>query len=235
MNMKSLRRRRAVAAILVCLSVICTVEADDMETAIRASCPGYMAWAQQHANAEKSRTRSFGDGTDAALKAELIKMAAEDQQARPLDLMQTLGHPDPIAFNHMLVVDRRHLRSLHEIIAVGGIPTPQRVGREGIDAFWLLVQHADETALQEQVLKEFAAGNSGVAQDEIAMLTDRVRGREGRPALYGGGLHLSGKEWVPDPIEDEAHVNERRAAMDLAPLSDYLCVMRVLYKVHPAQ
>ncbi len=67
------------------------------------------------------------------------------------------------------------------------------------------------------------------------MLTDRVRVREGRPALYGGGLHLSGKEWVSDPIEDEAHDDERRAAMGLAPLADYVCLMRVMYKVGPAK
>lgn len=51
------------------------------------------------------------------------------------------------------------------------------------------------------------------------MLEDRVRIKEGKPQLYGS--QLSGNPLCFDPIEDEAHVDERRRSIGLEPLADY--------------
>ena len=48
---------------------------------------------------------------------------------------------------------------------------------------------------------------------------DARRVRSGLPPLYGSLLDDSLK---PSPIEDEAHVDQRRKAMGLEPLADYL-------------
>jgi hypothetical protein len=101
-------------------------------------------------------------------------------------------------------------------------------------AFWLLVQHADsDVALQEQVLKAFEAVDSGIASEDIAMLTDRVRVAQGRPQLYGSQFKMSAGAAEPFPIEDEAHVDERRMAVGLPPMADYACEIRVMHGIAP--
>lgn len=173
-------------------------------------------------------------GTDAVLKAQLHNMVAEDQQARQAWIAGGMNHPDPIVFNHFQVVDLRNVQALHQILDAGGVPTPDRVGRQAMNDLWLLVQHADtDVPLQERVLRALSAEGSGVARGDIAMLTDRIRGHHGLPELYATGFHRSGTQMVPNPIEDEAHVDERRAKMDMPPIADYACVLRLAYKVPP--
>jgi hypothetical protein len=236
MNVGLPASRQIAAAIMVCLLLTAAVQAQDPDVAAAAACPGFAAWARLHESTEKFIAESIVTGTDAMLKAQLHNMVAEDQQARQAWIAGGMSRPDPIVVNHVEVVDQRNLQALRQILEAGGVPTPARVGRQGMHDLWLLVQHADtDVPLQERVLQALATGDSGVQRGDIALLTDRVRGHEGRPQLYGSQFHLSAKDMVPDPIEDEAHVDERRAAMDLAPLADYACMLRVIYKVAPAK
>jgi hypothetical protein len=204
-------------------------QAQDEQT-VKDACPGWTAWAQEEEGRRRMASQSQpGEASDVASRTRLLKMVSEDQQARTAVTKGGWGS-NPIAVNHLLVVDRRNLAVLHEVIAAGGIPTLRRVGRDGMSAFWLLVQHADDDlALQEQVLQALTS-ESGVSPGDIAMLTDRVRVHQGRPQVYGSQFKLSSQELVPDPIEDEAHVDERRKSVRLAPMADYACVMRVRYK-----
>jgi hypothetical protein len=223
-------------SLIFCLLLTPAVQAEDLDAATAAVCPGLAAWVHQHRTAAKSIAQPADTGTDAALTAQLHNMAAEDQQARQAWITAGMSHPDPIVFNHVQVVDLRNVQALHHMIDAGGIPTQRRVGRDGLHDFWLLVQHADtDVPLQEQVLKAFSRDDSGVPRADLALLTDRVRDHQGRPQLYGTQFHFSGNEMAPAPIEDEAHVDERRAAMDLPPLADYACGLRVVYKFAPAK
>lgn len=62
-----------------------------------------------------------------------------------------------------------------------------------------------------------------------ALLLDRVLVAEGKRQVYGTQAKLKGKEFVPDPIEDEANVDKRRAEVGLPPLSEYLRVLKQVY------
>jgi hypothetical protein len=62
-----------------------------------------------------------------------------------------------------------------------------------------------------------------VVASNVAYLTDRVRLSQGLPQIYGTQWGFDNK---PQPIEDEAGVNARRAAVDLEPLEDYAAQMR---------
>jgi hypothetical protein len=78
--------------------------------------------------------------------------------------------------------------------------------------------------LQRRVLALLAAAVAAgeATPRQLAYLTDRVRMHEGRQQLYGTQMFGSGDgELVPWPIEDEEHVEERRAAAGLEPLVDY--------------
>jgi len=200
---------------------------------VSKACPAFAAWEQQQAAADKAAEQPGSAGTDWRLRTQLLGMAVEDQDARE-GAFKSAGHQDPRALDQVAAVDARNLSALQEIIAVGGIPSVQSVGRRGVSALWLLVQHADaDVALQAQVLQALS-GDRGIPQDQIAVLTDRVRIRQGRPQLYGTQFQKSAGTLAPDPIEDEAHVDERRRRMGLPPLADYTCAMRATYRLAPA-
>lgn len=57
----------------------------------------------------------------------------------------------------------------------------------------------------------------------LAYLTDRVRMNDGREQLYDTQVSdvIEGAA-IPWPIENERDVDDRRAAMGLEPLADYL-------------
>ena len=215
-----------------CVFAASAARADDV-TAVAAACPGFAAWEQQQAAADLAVEQSGSVGTDWRLRAQLLGMAVEDQDAREAAFASP-GHQDTGALDRVAAVDARNLSALQEIIAVGGIPSAQSVGRRGVSALWVLVQHADADAqLQQQVLKALT-GDPGIAQDQIAALTDRLRIHQGQPQRYGTQFRTSGDTLVPDSIEDEAHVDGRRRQMGLPPLADYTCALRATYKLAPA-
>jgi hypothetical protein len=56
----------------------------------------------------------------------------------------------------------------------------------------------------------------------VALLTDRIEVKAGRPQVYGSQLSFKDGRWVLDPIGDSAHVDERRRKMGLPALAEYL-------------
>ena len=74
-----------------------------------------------------------------------------------------------------------------------------------------------------------------IRDQNYALLYDRVSVYQGRPQRYGtqgGMLVIDGvKHHGAQPIEDVAHVDERRAAIGLGPLAEYLRLLRQMYGV----
>ncbi len=50
----------------------------------------------------------------------------------------------------------------------------------------------------------------------LAYLEDRVLTAQGKPQLYGTQFQGEGKTFGPQPIEDEEHLDERRACVGLS-------------------
>jgi hypothetical protein len=65
--------------------------------------------------------------------------------------------------------------------------------------------------------------------DDLAYLTDRVLVGEGKPQRYGTQTKIIDGEVKPDPMEDEAHVDQRRAALRMMPMAKYLVLVRKMY------
>src|ERR1700733_6209762 len=180
--------------------------------ALKVSCPGYIDFlnkTQEREEEEKKSEPPPPTGTDEALTARLIQMAAEDQRVRRavIDAGGFADRKSAPQQARVMTVDQSNLKALREIIAGNGIPTRQQVGRAGMIAIWTLIQHADtDSSLQEMALDAFAKADSGLPREQIALLTDRVRIHQGKLQLFGTQFQ-GGK---PSPIEDEAHVDERR-------------------------
>jgi len=156
------------------------------------------------------------------LRDELLSMVEEDQAARRA--AGQAGFKDAAANERMRAIDVRNTARMKEIIAQVGWPTKTLVGERAAQGAWLLVQHADlDLAFQKECLglleKAVAAGEA--SGRNLAYLTDRVRVAEGKPQYYGTQFHMVEGKLVPRPIEDEANVDARRAAVGLGTMADY--------------
>lgn len=120
-------------------------------------------------------------------------------------------------------VDSSNTVRIEEIIQQYGYPGQKLVGRSSAGVAFFVIQHAD-LEIQEKYLPvlEKAADEGEVRWSLVAMLVDRVRMRQGKEQLYGSQVTRdSTGQSMFHPIEDEAHVNERRAKVGLGPLEDY--------------
>lgn len=108
----------------------------------------------------------------------------------------------------------------------------------GVDrAAWLLVQHADlNTALQADVLArlERLAPEGGTNAGNFAYLWDRVAVSEERPQRFGTQMQcVDGRHQPTGGIEDEAHVEERRAALRMQTYAGYQAMMTERFPCPP--
>jgi hypothetical protein len=162
-----------------------------------------------------------------ALAAELIAMAEEDQRVRTELLAEGVlfdGYQPRMAEVH-----HRNAIRLAAIMTEIGWPGRSVVGREAADAAWLALQHAigDPAVMRRglELVRPLPPGE--VDPIQVAMLEDRVRTHSGLPQIYGTQFDWDERgEMRPRPIEDEAHVDARRASIGLPPLAEKLREIR---------
>src|SRR5262249_29700038 len=179
-----------------------------------------------------------------ALQAELLRMEAEDQKYRgqmqaEIIKMSSSGTTEQSKELKAILkkqneIDRKNLVRLEEIIKQHGWPGRSLVGEDGSMACFLILQHSDLSSQK----RYFPLVKDGVTKGEVRaadapMLEDRILMAEGRKQIYGSAVHSgpeTGGKLVLHPIEDEEHVDERRAAVGLMPLADYLKEFGLDYK-----
>jgi hypothetical protein len=144
------------------------------------------------------------------LSTELLNRSQKDQDMRNKAIEQGMSYWDSS-------VDEQNTAYLEALVETSGWPTISAVGPEASQAAWLLVQHADRRPdFQARCLELMKALPEGdVSPRNIAYLEDRVRVAKGAPQLYGTQFYKEGDQFRPRPIEDEATLEERRAAMGL--------------------
>jgi hypothetical protein len=158
------------------------------------------------------------------LRAALLAMEAEDQDHRRLALDASGGDVEP-AWSGVREIDRRNTARMREVITEHGWPGRSLVSNDGAHAAWLLVQHADHDRTFQRdclvLLADAAAAGEASAVDD-AYLMDRVAVAEGRPQAYGTQLRHDGDRYVPEPIDDPDHVDQRRAELGSPTLDEYV-------------
>jgi hypothetical protein len=160
---------------------------------------------------------------DPKLQHELLERLKADQAVREAMVKAGPGRHPEIA-ERMSAVDRENTARLKTIVAAHGWPGRSLVGESAANAAFLLVQHADlDLPFQEKCLPllEAAVKKGDATGQELAYLTDRVLLAQGRPQRYGTQFAPQNGKLVPRPIEDAAHVDERRRAIGLFPLDEY--------------
>jgi hypothetical protein len=168
------------------------------------------------------------------LRRELLERVAKDQAIRQELISKGVDKPDPEVLDRMASIDAENAKRVAEIVDQFGWPGPELVGRDGSQAAFLLVQHAD-LGLQKKMLPlvETAWEGGALPGQSYALLLDRVRVGEGKPQVYGTQAkpfeEWKGREPVLQPIEDEANVDNRRADVGLPPLAEYRETLKQMY------
>ena len=125
-------------------------------------------------------------------------------------------------------VDSANTAWLKTYVARNGWPTKAQVGKEAVDAAFLIVQHAtQDTAFMRTMLPSITESyhRGDISGGAVATLIDRIEVKAGRPQIYGTQLSLQNGRWILDPIGDSSHVDERRKKMGLSTLAEYLRVV----------
>jgi hypothetical protein len=186
------------------------------------------------------------------LRAELLRRVKADQDVRfkITDWMRKFGNAESPGVEALqarmspaqkaeyksladtaLRIDKENTERLAAIVERYGWPTSTLVGRDGANAAWLLVQHADENRkFQRKCLDLMTqAPRDEVSQKDVAYLTDRVLLAEGKKQLYGTQFRMEDGKCKPKSLEDEANVDKRRAEVGLPPLAEYLKQSEAFY------
>ncbi len=157
---------------------------------------------------------------DRKLFQELERMVEEDRRV----------HAESGEISILNEMHQSHADRLKAIIAEHGWPGHALVGHEGNTYAWRIAQHATcDLEFQRWVLmliKDAVARRDAPMAHE-AQLEDLIRITEGRPQLYGTQLEIDADGLMsPLPIEDAAHVNDRRRAAGLGRLEKRVRVVR---------
>jgi hypothetical protein len=167
-------------------------------------------------------------GSNAPLREELRAMAKLDQEARNRWLKDQKSESLQA---EVTALDEKHVARLREIVKEHGWPGRALVGDNGMSDAWLVAQHGGKEMLHEMLPLMKAAVDKGDLEGSLyATSFDRVRVQDGQPQLYGSQFDTSGDKCQPKPIEDPEHVDERRKAVGLGPLSEYTAQLCAIYK-----
>jgi hypothetical protein len=206
-----------------------------------------MVWCLAVALAAAGEAPAVGPSAP-ELRDELIRRVKQDQEARtaitkwikehgmvagPTGADMSDEHKQAFqkVAGRVQEIDAENTKWLKRVVREHGWPTYSLVGEDGGGAAWLLVQHADADVkfqrrcldLMQELPKE------EVSLTNIALLTDRVLLAEGKKQLYGTQFATTDGKLVPRPIEDEEHVDERRASVGLPPMSEYRQQLEQVY------
>lgn len=227
-----------LALLIVFVLIAVPAHADENDAQIAQRCPGVAAWKKAHPElSEKNQVKrvAVGKPTQPQLRRQLLDMFKADKEARTAWIdagMKTDDGSDPTA-RKVMAVDARNLKKLKSVIERQGFPGPAQVGVDGVDAAFILVQHADRDPIfQMKVLPQLEVMRKQglVSGQQLALLTDRTLRAQGKPQRYGTQFVGNDKtsEMRLQPVEDMASLDERRAGMGMPPLVDYACILSVV-------
>jgi hypothetical protein len=189
------------------------------------------AWQVELERRHDELVRVNGPGTDAALRAQLLTMGMQDQEARgilngaPMDKSKYTQAAD------LDGVDAALTSQLKEVVAKHGWPTIALVGIKASNAALLILIHTRDHEWQRSLLGqlETLADTGKIDGSAVATLIDKELVSEGRLQRYGtqfkevnGGMAMIG-------AEDPAGLDARRARVGLPPMDAYKGMLEGMY------
>jgi hypothetical protein len=176
---------------------------------------------------------AFSQSTDPDLRSELLAMRERDQDAR--NACPT-GNADEQLNCYAKIseeVDKPHTQRLNEIVRKHGVPDSKLVGADGMEAYYLLLQHSSDLKLKEKSLKgmEKAFKAKELSPADYANFTDRLRVNLGKLQVYGANFDLKDGKLVMSPTRDIKNLDKRRKGIGLPPIAEYMKMLEEMYKI----
>ena len=121
--------------------------------------------------------------------------------------------------------DSLNLEKLLRLWDKNGWISKKQVGETAIYQ-WVIIQHADLSVQKKYFpLLKKAKEVGDIKAGSLALTIDRIRDEEGKKQIYGSQIariKWQGKYFnIISPLEDPAHVDERRKEMGLEPIASY--------------
>lgn len=172
-----------------------------------------------------------------SLREELLQRMKAEQDVR-FEVMQLSPPNKPLtpeerqrpsvkaAHDKMEKIDKDNLAWLKAVVDKHGWPGRSLVGPDGANAAFLIAQHSVSdldfmTKCLGLLKKSYKTGDA--EGQWVALMTDRLLiAKDKKKQLYGTQLMAKEGKLVPQPIEDEANVDQRRKELGMISLADYL-------------
>jgi hypothetical protein len=176
---------------------------------------------------------AFAQSTNPQLSIELLAMRDRDQAVR--NACPT-GNTDEQIKCYVKIseeVDKPHTQRLNEIVRTYGVPDSKLVGKEGVEAYYLLLQHSNDPKLKQKSLKgmEKAFKAKELSPGDYANFTDRLLVNLGKLQVYGANFDLKDGKMVMSPTKDVKNLDKRRKSIGLPPIAEYMKMLEEVYKI----
>jgi hypothetical protein len=182
------------------------------------------SYAQDSAKSIEVGVTKLSADERAKLRAELEAIHESDQQHRKLMSSAKTPEEQKALWDKQTLIDTANQARVEAIIKQHGWPGQTEFGVKATQAAFLVLQHAPlETMKRHFLILQKAMESGELRKESFAMFDDRVRMYEVRPQLYGSQVvrDEASKKLMFYPIEDEANVDKRRAAMGMLPIAQY--------------
>jgi VWFA-related protein len=156
------------------------------------------------------------------LETELIKTAEKQR-----DLLQEVVAKDQRSKSDQEKLHKLYdagIAKLCQLIKANGWPTSTLVDRDGVLATYFILKNGGSYEMQRDLLPVILAAmkKDPAQKPEFAGLFDRLRVSAGMKQIFGTQAVSAGGFLILYPIEDEKHVDDRRAEFGLSTLADDL-------------
>lgn len=174
----------------------------------------------------------------AEIAIKLDSMVKEDQKWRGLSRQLYNNEIDSLdrkfIWSNLQLTDSLNYILLLDIFTRHGYLGTEEIGAEGTHNYWLLVQHQDKhPAFQLQVLDKMKlhAERGNMYYLDYTYLVDRVKVNTGQLQVYGTQMTLNAdsSSYIPKPVIDSEHLNERRNQAGLPTIEEYIEQMNERY------
>ncbi|HVE59358.1 MAG TPA: DUF6624 domain-containing protein [Pyrinomonadaceae bacterium] len=171
--------------------------------------------------------------TNPALRDELLKMRETDQQAREQCAKGNGDEQVKCLAETLEKIDKPNTARLEEIFNTQGFPTAKEVGKDGVEAFLLILQHAPDEALRQKCLKPVkkAFKRKEITPSEFAGYVDRLLVRQNKPQIYGSNFDFKEGRLVMSAVKDRKNLDARRRKIGLPPIEEYAKKLKEFYNL----
>ncbi|KDM91661.1 DUF6624 domain-containing protein [Photobacterium galatheae] len=171
---------------------------------------------------------------DQNLRAQLFDMAKADQDIRK-ELGEAGWHQAPKELREkLLAIDEENTLKLKSILRERSWFTESEIGKDGVGAAFLIIQHSPDYEFKENmlpVLKQSYLNDEGITGQEVALLTDRILISKGQKQRYGTQAKIGHGKVIFEPVSNPESVDERRSEMEIPPLEFYQKLLEEMYGI----